>query len=78
MALERSHLSERKIGVEIESFYYRGNDFSRIPVNYGKKYSALDLLTDISDEARKNNEPVPDDGYGRYCHKARMSACCYQ
>ena len=50
------HIAERKIGVEIESFYYLGNDFSRIPVNYGKQYSALDLLRDISEEARINNE----------------------
>ena len=54
--LSSNHISERKIGVEIESFYYRGSDFSRIPVNYGKQYSALDLLNDISEEARKNNE----------------------
>ena len=54
--LSPGHIAERKIGVEIESFYYLGNDFSRIPVNYGKQYSALDLLRDISEEARINNE----------------------
>ena len=54
--LSSNHISERKIGVEIESFYYQGSDFLRIPVNYGKRYSALDLLSDISEEAGKNNE----------------------
>ena len=54
--LSPGYIDERKIGVEIESFYYKGNDFSRIPVNYGKHYSALDLLRDISEEARINNE----------------------
>ena len=54
--LSPGDIAERKIGVEIESFYYLGNDFSRIPVNYGKQYSALDLLRDISEEARINNE----------------------
>ena len=54
--LSPGHIAERKIGVEIESFYYLGNDFSRVSVNHGKQYSAMDLLRDISEEARKNNE----------------------
>ena len=49
-------ITDRKIGVEIESFYYAGNDLLRIPVNYGNQYSALDLLNDIAEETRKNKE----------------------
>ena len=49
-------ITDRKIGVEIESFFYAGNDLLRIPVNYGNQYSALDLLNDIAEETRKNKE----------------------
>ena len=41
---------ERKVGVEIESFYYRDKDFLRIPVNSANQYSASSLLNDISKE----------------------------
>ena len=47
---------ERKVGVEIESFYYRDKDFLRIPVNSANQYSASSLLNDISKEATENKE----------------------
>ncbi|MEC9475078.1 MAG: glutamate-cysteine ligase family protein [Candidatus Neomarinimicrobiota bacterium] len=39
---------ERKIGVEIESFYYNHGSLNRIPVNKKDQYSASDLLFDIN------------------------------
>ena len=48
--------ANRKIGVEIESFYYKGGSLLRIPVNNTNEYSAIDLLDDITKEAAKNKE----------------------
>ena len=39
---------ERKLGVEIESFYYNQGSLTRIPVNKKGQYSATDLLTDLN------------------------------
>ena len=39
--------SERKIGIEVECFIYK-NNFSRIPVNTSKEYSAIDLLNELN------------------------------
>ena len=38
--------NQRKIGVEIEGFYY-DNKLNRIPVNPSDEYSAIDLFNDI-------------------------------
>ena len=37
-------INTRKIGVEIESFYYDHNELSRLPVNSISRYSASDLF----------------------------------
>ncbi len=47
---------ERKIGVEIESFYYSDIKLSRIPVNDIGQYSASDLLNNIEYLKLKNND----------------------
>ena len=39
--------SERRIGIEVECFIYTKN-FSRIPVNRSKEYSAIDLLNELN------------------------------
>ena len=39
--------SERRIGIEVECFIYKKN-FSRIPVNRSKEYSAIDLLNELN------------------------------
>ena len=44
--------SERRIGIEVECFIYTKN-FSRIPVNRSKEYSAIDLLNELN---RINND----------------------
>jgi Gamma-glutamylcysteine synthetase len=44
--------SERRIGIEVECFVYKKN-FSRIPVNKSKEYSAIDLLNELN---IKNND----------------------
>ena len=44
--------NQRKIGVEIEGFYY-DNKLNRIPVNPSDQYSAIDLFNDI----QKANKP---------------------
>ena len=38
---------ERRIGIEVECFIYKRN-FSRIPVNKSKEYSAIDLLNELN------------------------------
>jgi len=48
--------ANRKIGVEIESFFYKGGGLLRIPVNNANEYSAIDLLDDITKESAKNKE----------------------
>ena len=50
------NINTRKIGVEIESFYYDDNELSRLPVNSMSRYSASDLLNDITIETKKNKE----------------------
>ena len=47
---------KRKVGIEIESFYYQDQDLLRIPVNSENQYSALDLLNDINRKAIDNKE----------------------
>ena len=49
-------INTRKIGVEIESFYYGDNELTRLPVNSMGRYSASDLLNDITIETKKNKE----------------------
>ena len=44
--------SERRIGIEVECFIYTKN-FSRIPVNTSKEYSAIDLVNELN---RINND----------------------
>jgi len=39
--------SDRRIGIEVECFIYKEN-FSRIPVNRSKEYSAIDLLNELN------------------------------
>lgn len=48
--------NKRKIGVEIESFYYNDKDSLRLPVNSEKRYSAADLLNDINKDVDEKNE----------------------
>ena len=50
------NINTRKIGVEIESFYYDDNELSRLPVNSMSRYSASDLLNDITIETKRNKE----------------------
>ena len=38
---------DRRIGIEVECFIYTKN-FSRIPVNRSKEYSAIDLLNELN------------------------------
>ena len=49
-------LKTRRIGVEIESFYYDSNELLRLPVNDVNKYSASDLLDDITHVSKNNKE----------------------
>ena len=44
--------NQRKVGVEIEGLYYT-SDFNRLPVNKTAQYSAIDLLEEISQNAKK-------------------------
>ncbi len=46
----------RKIGVEIESFYYEKGDLSRLALENKNKYSAIDLLYDINKIAQVNQD----------------------
>ena len=46
--------SERKIGIEVECFIYKKN-FSRIPVNKSKEYSAIDLLNELNNINKDEN-----------------------
>tara|TARA_Y100000746_G_scaffold231212_1_gene244469 strand:+ start:844 stop:2139 length:1296 start_codon:yes stop_codon:yes gene_type:complete len=50
--VEENH---RKIGVEIESFYYKKGSLNRLAVNNKNQYSASDLLFDIN-KITKNNK----------------------
>ncbi len=53
--LSRSVLSsERRVGIEVECFIYK-NNFSRIPVNKSKEYSAIDLLNELNNENNDAN-----------------------
>ena len=53
--LSRSVLiSERRIGIEVECFIYKKN-FSRIPVNKSKEYSAIDLLNELNNTNKDAN-----------------------
>ena len=45
--------NQRKVGVEIEGLYYT-SDFNRLPVNKTTQYSAVDLLEEISQNAKKD------------------------
>jgi Gamma-glutamylcysteine synthetase len=40
--------TQRRIGIEVECFIYTKN-FSRMPVNRSKEYSATDLLNELND-----------------------------
>ena len=46
----------RKIGVEIESFYYQKGDLSRLALDNKNQYSATDLLSDINKIAHDNQD----------------------
>ena len=46
----------RKIGVEIESFYYEKGDLRRLALDNKNKYSAIDLLSDINKIAQANQD----------------------
>ena len=48
--------NKRKIGVEIESFYYNDKDSLRLPVNSENQYSAADLLNDINKDVDEKSE----------------------
>ena len=48
----------RKIGVEIESFYYEKGDLSRLALENKNKYSAIDLLSDINKIAQANHKLI--------------------
>jgi glutamate--cysteine ligase len=48
--------NNRKIGVEIESFYYKNRGDLRIPVNHESEYSASDLLHDIGLITKESDE----------------------
>ena len=48
--------SERKIGVEVETFFYN-KYFSRIPVNKGREYSAENLMKDLSSLQKTSENP---------------------
>jgi len=45
--------NQRKVGVEIEGLYYTSG-FNRIPTNKTTQYSAVDLLEEISQSAKKD------------------------
>ena len=45
--------NQRKVGVEIEGLYYTSG-FNRLPVNKTTQYSAVDLLEEISQSAKKD------------------------
>ena len=47
-------ISERRIGIEVECFIYKKN-FSRIPVNKSKEYSAIDLLNELNNTNKDAN-----------------------
>ena len=46
--------TERRIGIEVECFIYKKN-FSRIPVNRSKEYSAIDLLNELNNINNDSN-----------------------
>ena len=46
--------SKRRIGIEVECFIYKKN-FSRIPVNKSKEYSAIDLLNELNKINKDSN-----------------------
>ena len=50
------NVKTRRIGVEIESFYYDSNELLRLPVNGINRYSASNLLDDITLETKNNKE----------------------
>ena len=46
--------SERRIGIEVECFIYKKN-YSRLPVNRSKEYSAIDLLNELNKINKDSN-----------------------